>query len=302
MKDRYDLRATKYICNRSKCGTIIEIESESFYWFGRMPDGVSYSPTDDPNFWCPSCNDFPLAEILGSPADDLPLELQHPKGFVCHIVPKAEPSDVEKWNMLYRPFSKRSFLQQYLAWLRDGGVNLVCNWQPSVIVESRFDTARQEYTGDLDYEIEETCNGSICQFLREQAIKPIDVQCPVIELLCDVNGKWGLCQTGDEAWILKWFLIFTGSVHFPMLIPQSSILSGKRRPDFLCFVPVTKFQYKKVAILVDRLGKSPDSISAEDKEYVSEGYIVKRLEIDRSNGGKTYFKHARDLKIFLEGL
>lgn len=302
MKDRYDHRATKYICNRSNCGTTIEIESESFYWFGRMPDGVSYSPTDDSNFWCPSCDDFPRAEIIGTPADDLPARLQLLKDFECHIVPKAEPSDVEKWNLLYRPYSKRSFLQQYLAWLRVEGAEVACNWQPSVIVESRFDTTRQEYTGDLDYEIEESCNGNTCQFLHEQAIKPIDIYCPVIELLCNVNGKWGLCQTGDEAMILRWFLIFTGSVHFPMIIPQATILSGKRRPDFLCFVPVTKFQYQKVAILVDRPGKSQEAVLAEDKEYVSEGYIVKRLVVDRSNGGKSYFKHARDLKTYLERL
>ena len=93
MKEFYDRYSTRYYCDR--CGTPIEIESNSFYEFA----GV-----EDPNFWCPSCEDLPQAEIFGTPAKDLPKELHLPKGFVCRIVPLAEPGDVKNWNIIYRPF------------------------------------------------------------------------------------------------------------------------------------------------------------------------------------------------------
>jgi hypothetical protein len=59
-----------------------------------------------------------------------------------------------------------------------------------------------------------------------------------------------------------------------MLIPQPTLLKGQKRPDFLCFVPLSKFQYQNVAILVDRPGKDPDEIWKETKLYEDQGYIV----------------------------
>ena len=99
--------------------------------------------------------------------------------------------------------------------------------------------------------------------------------------------------------ILQQYLILTGGVHFPMLIPQASILKGKRRADFLCFVPLTKFQYRKIAVLVDRPGKKPSELRLENTDYESEDFVVRRILIDRKN---SYFKIARELVNWIEAL
>jgi hypothetical protein len=84
-----------------------------------------------------------------------------------------------------------------------------------------------------------------------------------------------------------------------MLIPQPSILHGKRRPDFICYVPVTRFQYHKVAVLVDRPGKDPQMIAAENSDYNQQDFIVKRLLVEPQ---QSPFKRARELVLWLGSL
>lgn len=290
MKNKYDHNATLYACRR--CKSPIEIESDSFYWF--------HGP-DDSNFWCPTCEDLPQAEIAGHPAGDLPIELLLPKQFTCRIVPLLEPHEIDNGNNLYRPYSKRSFLRQYIFWLKLSGGN-VCKLSSEITVSPSFDSEKQVYTRSIDYKIYDSCNSNDCQFLQSKTIKPEDIKCSVIDMLCDTKAKYGLCQTGDEAMILQQYLILTGAEHFPMLLPQASILKGKRRPDFICFVPVTKFQYYKVVVLIDRPGKLPAHIKAEDNEYQKEGYLIKRIDIDPSGHGRSYFKIARELILWLQNI
>lgn len=272
MRDRYDLEETKYMCRR--CGGTPTVED-----------------------WCPSCEDIPFA-YSSCHAEDLPQKLLLAKDFVYRIVPEAEPSDVESWNVLFRPYTKRSFLRQYIDWVKLSGSTDVCDWSPNVTVSAKFDLKTQQYTKALDYRIQDNCAGSSCQFLAAEAVKPEVTRCQVIELLCDLEGTFGLCETYDEAKILENYLKLTGSDHFPMLIPQVSILSGKRRPDFICFIPLSKFQYEKLVVLVDRPRKDASSMTAETAEYKKEGYLVKRLLID---GQTSYFKMARALKLFIQG-
>ena len=109
MREKYDLCITKYICSRSKCGMPIEIASTSLYEF---------AGPDDPAFWCLKCNDLPLCE---SPSADqlqtCPPKLQLRQGFGLLHVPRLEPSDdLDFANLLYRPYSQRSFLRQYIDW------------------------------------------------------------------------------------------------------------------------------------------------------------------------------------------
>ncbi len=248
--------------------------------------------------WCLICDCEPMAVFLGCPAEDLPQKLHLAKDFVCCIVPEAEPSDVQSWNVLFRPYSKRSFLQQYINWVRLSEAANVCKWSPSATVSAKFDLKTQQYTKTLDYRIQDNCAGSSCQFLAADAVKPEVTRCQVIELLCNPKGAFGLCETYDEAKILENYIKLTGSDHFPMLIPQVSILSGKRRPDFICFIPLSKFQYEKLVVLVDRPGKETSSMAAEAAEYKKEGYLVKRLLI---NSQMSYFKMARELKLFIQG-
>lgn len=161
MKATYDRCKTRYVCTR--CRTPIDIESDTFHWF---------SGPDDSAFWCPTCEDLPRADFLGTPAENLPTELQLPKNFVCRIVPLAEPGDVKSWNLLYRPYSKRSFLRQYLEWVQLNG-NERCQLRSSATVSATFDPATQRYTNALTYELSDICSDAPCQFLRSQSLQPL---------------------------------------------------------------------------------------------------------------------------------
>ena len=148
--------------------------------------------------------------------------------------------------------------------------------------------------------IEDKCSGSVCQFLQAEVIKPVESTCLVIKELCQIQGRsrFGLCQTGDEAQILRWYLLLTGGIHCPMLIPQASIFSGERRPDFLCYLPISRFQYHPVAVLVDRLGKARAQTDSENRYYRSKGFKLKRIGVA---GATSHYKLARELKLWLEG-
>jgi hypothetical protein len=99
---------------------------------------------------------------------------------------------------------------------------------------------------------------------------------------------------------LKRYLSLNGGQHYPMLIPQPSLLKGMKRPDFLCFVPLSKFQYQKVGVLIDRPGKEQEAIQKETRLYESQGYIVRRIEIDPAS--KNYFVAARKLSNWIESI
>ena len=97
--------------------------------------------------------------------------------------------------------------------------------------------------------------------------------------------------------LLQQYLLLSGDEEFPMLVPQPSIRKGARRPDFVAFVPVTKFQYHKIAILVDRPGKDSDRMNSEELDYKQDGYIVRRVLID---GQGSYYKKARELVLWIQ--
>ena len=290
MIEKYDLAVTWYRCTR--CRTPIEVPSDSFYRF---------SGAEDPAFWCPTCEDMPQAAIVGTPAADLPPELQLPNGFVLRSVPSAKPGDVFTWNVLFRPYSKRSFLRQYRAWLALKSDCPICALESDVSVRAKFDPEIQRYSAEIETTISDICAGAPCQFLARKALQHEEVQCTALRALCDTRGKFGLCQTGDEAMLLQQYVVLTGDEHFPMLIPQVSILRGARRADFLCFVPVSRFQYQKVAVLVDRPGKDAKVITDEDAAYGLEGFVVKRIVIDPT-AGLSYFNRARGLCLWLQAL
>ena len=182
MKAFYDRYSTRYYCDR--CGTPIEVESESFYWF---------SGPDNPGFWCPVCEDLPMAVMLGTPARDLPQELSLPKGFLCRNVPLAEPADVKNWNVIYRPFSTRSFLRQYIDWLLPQREVSGCTLTSHFTAGATFDPESQAYTANLDYLISDVCDSRPCEFLQTNSVKPVDVNCTVVAALCDIRGSLTDC-------------------------------------------------------------------------------------------------------------
>lgn len=295
MRHRYDLAVTRYICDREKCQTPFDIPSDALYEF---------AGADDSFFWCAACECEPHARLLGTPAHELPDTLQLPQQFSIRPVPRLDPSDdVELGNLMYRPYSQRSFLRQYLEWLVFCGVDTACEFQPTATCFKKFDAETQRYTDEIDYELVDDCNGSsTCQFLRTETVKPLcenEIVCASIKLLCTKQPPYGLCQTNDEANILRNYLLISGGDHFPMLIPQPSILSGAKRPDFLCFIPITKFQFQTVVVLVDRPGKPERQINNENAIYDNHGYHVRRILVDWDSGF-SYFKAARDLKNWVE--
>lgn len=292
MTSQYELEITLYRCAR--CGTSLRVESDSFYWF---------SGPDDPEFWCPSCEDLPIATLVGIPAQDLPEVLSLPRGFALRPVPDIESDnarDIEEANQLYRPYTKRNFLSQYQKLLQQGGLEATCHQEPSTLRPTRFDPQTQRYVAEREVRIEDKCSGSVCQFLQAEVFKPVESTCLVIKELCQIQSRsrFGLCQTGDEAQILGWYLLLTGGIHCPMLIPQASIFSGERRPDFLCYLPISRFQYHPVAVLVDRPGKARAQTDSEDRYYRSKGFKLKRIGVD---GATSHYKLARELKLWLEG-
>lgn len=188
MKRVYDNDITRYYCKR--CRTPIEVESDRSYWF---------TGPDDPEFWCSACQDLPQAETLGTPAENLPTRFLLPKGFLCRPVPLVELSEIRNANLLYRPYSKRSFLRQYADWLVLQGLDRPCLLRSQVLAGATFDPQAQEYTTAIDYQITDGCGERSCAFLRLQAVSPTELECQVAQLLCDTRGQYGLCQTGDEA-------------------------------------------------------------------------------------------------------
>lgn len=92
---------------------------------------------------------------------------------------------------MYRPYSQRSFLHQYLDWLTLGGVNSVCDFKPTVTRFKKFDPEAQRSTDEIEYELEDQCNGLPCHFLRAETLKPLkddEVRCPVLKLLCQSSS------------------------------------------------------------------------------------------------------------------
>src|SRR5439155_22238331 len=137
-------------------------------------------------------------------------------------------------------YSKRSFLRQYLDWLLMRSAGLRCRLSSSISAAPKFDLRSQSYSAQMDYQIRDTCGLAACHFLAHAKLKPEFTACKVIEVLCSSNSEHGLCDTRDEAALLRHYIEFTGTDHFPMLIPQPALFTGRRRPDALVLRPVTR--------------------------------------------------------------
>jgi hypothetical protein len=209
MRQRYDLSITRYICDRKNCQTPIDIPSDTLYEFAGIGD--SY-------FWCPKCEDLPSARLLGALASSLPQKLQLFNQFVLQPVPLLEPADdLNSANLMYRPYSQRSFLRQYLDWLNLRGADPSCAFRPSATRFKKFDLVTQLYTNEIDYELVDHCSGSPCQFLRTETLKPLrddEMTCPTINRLCSTKDSFRLCETGDEANILRDYLLILAATIF----------------------------------------------------------------------------------------
>ena len=227
MRHRYDLSVTRYICDRPGCNTHIDIPSDSLYEFA----GV-----EDSHFWCPKCEDLPSARILGRPASQLPQKMQLPKQFFLRPVPLVDPSDdLEASNLIYRPYSKRSFLRQYVDWLTLRGVDRVCPFHSSATCFRKFDEAIQRYTGEIDYELIDECDGLLCQFLHTAMLKHLpddQLTCTTLQVLCSTGQSYSFCDTGDEAQILRNYLLLSGGRSLPNVDPTTFYSVRSQAPRF----------------------------------------------------------------------
>jgi hypothetical protein len=69
-------------------------------------------------------------------------------------------------------------------------------------------------------------------------------------------GTWhkikALCQTAPEQRFLQDYIRYVKDRQFPMLLPQARVgIAERRRPDFVIFIPVHFWNFKKLAIQLD---------------------------------------------------
>jgi hypothetical protein len=110
-----------------------------------------------------------------------------------------------------------------------------------------------------------------------------------------------LCQTEPERKFLRWYLDYAKDRHFPMLIPQVWMgIAERRRPDFVLFVPLQFWRYKKLAIQLDAAhpDESADQDELRDQEIAVHGYEVRRIRPE----GKGYLDDVRALVEEVEAL
>jgi hypothetical protein len=104
----------------------------------------------------------------------------------------------------------------------------------------------------------------------------------------------------SEQRFLHQYLRLVKDRQFPMLVPQASIGIGeRRRPDFVIFIPLQRWNYRWLAIEIDG---SHDETKAEADEqrnaYLkTQGYEVFSVRPLTGNG---YFEEARRLVEHVE--
>lgn len=93
------------------------------------------------------------------------------------------------------------------------------------------------------------------------------------------------CQSGNEARFLHQYLRINKDRESPMPIPQAHVeVTEKVRVDFVMFVPITRFDWKWLAIEID----SPMYHEDAEKEFersmtiASQGYEVLRLSAEKN--------------------
>jgi hypothetical protein len=101
-----------------------------------------------------------------------------------------------------------------------------------------------------------------------------------------------LCQTDGERRFLRSYLELVKDRQFPMLIPQARIgIAERRRPDFVVFVPLHWWKYKRYAIQLD--GAHPARLAQAD--YLRD-LDVEHHDYEVISVGGTY----RDVQLLVE--
>jgi hypothetical protein len=180
----------------------------------------------------------------------------------------------------YFPYSTRSFIHQASREL--GGCSHECyEYGPTLGGEPVF----TDICGVLD--------GEDCQVADQRC--HVFSGWPHAEHSCQLWDRVAeLCQTDDEANVLRYYLSLVKGRNFPMLIPQARLgIAERRRPDFVLFVPLQSLKYRRYAIELDG-GHIGDEFVASDqernKELILNKYLVRNLR-----SGEEYYKEVKDL-------
>ncbi|MFZ0304864.1 MAG: hypothetical protein WAL75_19380 [Terracidiphilus sp.] len=226
-------------------------------------------------FVCDSCtaqNYFRNPEMY----PNLPPELflGHEKHHQVRILPFPLEQRTSSWAY---PYSIRSVLYQLSrelgeCFLRVGGPNLV--FGEKLFSDNCYDSPDPDVWDE----------GHICHitsgFTRDAET------CPLFEKIK------GLCQTPHEQRFLWAYLQIAKTRNFPMLLPQPRIgVGGRRRPDFVVFVPKQFLVYKRYAVELDGAHTNVDADQARDSDLAAEDYEV----ISVRPGDKGYFLEVRTL-------
>lgn len=242
----YDNRACKASCG--ECGATV-------CW--------SWGPQQQkPHRWDCKCG---MTNVLAPLSEwpDVPRELYagHDKNQLLKLYPMPPEHASANWA---QPYSIRSFVAQ--ASQRLGGCIYGCTRRGEVMGQAVFSDYCEDPRAPEDYSPHD------CHMLAGWTIG--EASC----LLWERVAK--LCQTEAEIRFLYNYLGLARDRQFPMLIPQVRVgIAERRRPDFVVFVPLQYWKYKRYAVQLD--GAHPKEAAAADAERDGElakaGYVVKRV-------------------------
>ena len=248
----YEHRACKAVCETCGHG----------YWWRWQSELRRLPPTE----WvCENCETKHFFRRLPQ-WPDLPtaLYIGHEKNNQMKVY--SIPPDVSE-GPLAHPYSTRSFMSQ--ASRRLGGCAFSTRVTGSVMGQPAFsDRCLTVFDDETEHECHMLAGFSIGQ-----------MTCALWE---EVVAK--LCQTDSERRFLRWYLELVKDRQFPMLIPQARVgIAERRRPDFVAFVPVHYWMYKRYAIQLDAAHNADQTVAdrIRDEEVAVQGYEVISLRPSR---------------------
>jgi ribosomal protein S27AE len=215
-----------------------------------------------PKKW--TCGKCGSTNVLKRPPEwpDVPIALYigHDKQHQVKVYPLLPDDPDVDWA---RPYCTRSFIAQISG--RLGG----CTYTTSIRAWMMGQPVFRDHCHDvpLDWDDEHACH----------LMAGFSIGTPTC-LLWEELGR--LCQTDAEKRFLRWYLELVKDRQFPMLIPQARIgIAERRRPDFVAFVPLHYWSYKRYAIQLDGAHTCEQARAdhLRDAEIAVHGYNVRSV-------------------------
>ena len=255
-----------YVTSCKKCGT---------RWLFSPKAGGNEAAVPKGKFTCDSCsaiNYFRNPEMYPNLPPDL--FLGHEIHNQVRVLPYPPERSTSEWAY---PYSIRSVLYQMS---REFGQCFLTVRGPDVVFgEKLFNDCCYDSPEPGEWDEGRTCHIT-SGFTRNAKT------CPLFEKIKE------FCQTPQEQRFLWAYLQIAKTQNFPMLLPQPRIgVSGRRRPDFVAFVPKQFLVYQWYAIELDGAHVDFEADKLRDSDLTTEGYQV----ISLRPGDKGYFPEVRAL-------